>query len=330
MPNTKTRLPLYVNQFEQELLYSAQFVSILSGNEFFYVPEMKEVLQAILYETFHTVRRNRNSLKGFVNGLSRRKAPTEIEYDQSEVIMPKRGPKIYNRGIDESKYPINPYEIGKPKNLVFPLENEDMILLNDLDEMVHSIEDEVRFRFPKFTQSEIMKEAIYFILGNKNKFRTHYFLNKVYIGSWYNINPLSSVRIFEVGDYDRENLFDSLNEQEHKQLLMILEDKKIFDNFVKKAKKKPYNYKDIDSFIELEKGAHSEFGGINYQLATIGMWVLSDIEEMGMDMLPYTHALAMRFPLKIEGWLDLVDTIEFEVSFLMELGKDIKMKIEGK
>lgn len=319
MAELKSRISLYLNQYEQELLFNARMVPLFSGNLNLSLPDTKDVLQALLHYTFNTVKRNRNSLKGFVNSLSRRKDLPEIEVesedgDYRDIV--RLEPTI---PVKEGRIEPSYYDISRSRNVIFPLEPEDKVTLSDLDDLIRNLEQEIRLKLPPLTSSEIMKECIHFVLDGKNKLRTRSFRDTLYIGSWYSLKPLTSVKVLEIGYYAFEEIPNNLTTDEAKAVSKIIQDADIIDNFLKEARKNPYDHNDFESFLHLEEGNNSKVGGINYQLAFLGFWVLSNSEKIGITELPIIFGLIMCWPIKKTDWKDMLKFLEFELSFLLDI-----------
>ena len=324
MAKLKDRVSLYLNPYEQELLLNTRIDPVFGGKFDLNLPETKDVLQALLYFT-HIRVKNTNSLKALANGIFQTKKRPELDYEEEIEGPPIGSFKSTDRpGVIPSESPS--IDISRSKNVIFPLEKEDTVRLESIESLIKKLQPENHFGIPKITRSEIMKETIHYTLG-KYRARRRYLRDIFFIGSWFSLKPITSVKIFVLEEANIDSIFDSLSDDEKEQIAVIRDDRAVIEKFILKAKRKKYDVKNFDSFLALSRDSWSTMQGINYLAATIGFWFLFNIENFEITELPFNLAIMMRYPIDKDDWPALVDHIDDRLTHLLDLSDQVSKKI---
>ena len=216
----------------------------------------------------------------------------------------------------------------KNRTYIFPLEEEDIQHIEGIREFVDEFSIESGYKLPEVKDAEIVRECIHFTLGHtKRKKRFYYY---TYIGSWYLLKPMTSLRLFTYAEPDPEQLTDILDDNELRLVLKIAQDKDRFEEFKKKLFRYDYNYEDFNTFLQLERGSASIVSNFNYQISFFGYWLVRDYLTEKIHEIPLMVALVLAHPLNYGDWKKMSKDLADEVDFLIYVSQTLKDYVEKK
>lgn len=278
------RVSITLDKREFHTLEAIKVRYIFTDKYFPFEPEIKELLQGMLYMTMVTIAGNKNSLRSFINSLSSRKyAPVLTEAELSEETPEEAEAIDYDE--DGSLYKAHDSSMPdqKSKSYIFTLESEDEHILKIIREMISQY---VKIDVETIRDSDIIREALNFITGHR--YRNINFFHYTYIGGMYGIPPAPAIKIFKPSDLMPFTIF------EKERIAELSVDRPVFNRYRRKAKGKsfPLTVEELEKLTPLD--ATSKCGaGFNYSGAMFGFWIVSRTLPYNLTTYSLSAAIAM-------------------------------------
>lgn len=315
------RVSISLDKREFHTIESIRIRHQFTDKYFPYLPEMKELLEAMIYFTKVTVEGNKNSLRSFINAISNRKSIPILTEDELSEENPGETPS-YNYEENSELYQSQEKTMPSPKtrSYILTLEEEDEKNIESIRNLMRSY---AKIDVKNIRDSDIIKESLSFITGHK--WRNVEFFHFTYIGNMYDLEPLTALKIF------RPSKDVSFSKIEKELISDITKDKKVFEKYSKSISglSFPSSLDELEDFIPMSATSESG-GGFNYGSAVFGFWLVSRTLPYNLTTFSLSSimSLLMLFDekYKIETdkrWKERVELFISLVEYILKESQDI-------